>query len=630
MKKNYVNQLVFIIVGLSLLFALYLQYEIVKSTDKLKHDEIVKSEKYAKKIVDYLQLKTDNKIISTLKNDPNLRSELNDVLQTFLTEKFQYIFVLNKDSKGHYRFLLDGSKEEPVEFQTIFFPQSKTFDNVFLTHQMHIAQQEDGTQKIWLSLLYPINENGETQALLVMDISEEYADYLNNINSPLQSVAMMMQIFLFISMVVLIWMAYRYHRFRQTVLIDKLTGAHTKLFLEEFFNRKKLGSCNAILIDIDEFKEVNAKFGYGVGDKVLKEFVETIQTFLSLDDILVRIGGGEFFIAIPKTEQELDFFVQDLFINLKIKRYLIDNELVSLNVSMSAMVIPDEVLSLQNVLRVLDEKLLEVKNKGKNDYIVLKSETFASLQYGNMDYIKEALEDQRLVCLYQPIYDIENGKIAKYEALVRLRDKIDSEKLITPNYFLPAIRGTTQYIKMSKLVLEEVFSKLHVYTDIKISMNLDLNDLYSSDMMKLINKNLYKNREVANRITFEILEYDEIIDYEKASIIFQQLRAYGSQIAIDDFGSGYSNFTYLIRLNIDIVKIDGSLIRELAISSDRTKIVIQGINDMAVQLGMKVIAEFIYDETVYHTVESLKIRYAQGNYLGEPKPIEAYEKFNKV
>ena len=627
MKQQYLNRFIFFLMTLLVVFAIYLQYTIVESTDRLKDEEIKKSEQYAQKIANYIQSKIpiNNNIESVLTKNPSLREELNVVLQTFLTQQYQYIFLLKKDEKGYYRFLLDGSRDDPEEFKAIFFPKSKLFDQVYEGHKMQIVRQQEGVEQVWLSLVYPIVKNNHTQALLVLDLSESYGKYLNNFNSPLMSVVEMMQIFLFGSLFLLAFIVYRYNKFRKNILVDKLTTAHTKLYLEEFFNRYKVDQYNAILLDIDEFKQINAKYGYKSGDNVLKEFVQTIcDVVSSLKAKVIRTSGAEFFIVVPKNQIEIEVLAKKLFETLKDKRYLIDNEVASLTVSMSAIDVPPETSSIQNILRLLDEKLLEIKSKGKNSLGILGLKHLSEIQYGNMDYIKEALEEERLLCLYQPIFDTQKKKITKYEALVRLIDKDDPDKLISPYHFMKVIKGTSQYIKMSKLVLKEVFNTLKRYPGIELSVNLDLDDLYNNDMMTLIIEYLYDHREIANRLTFEILEEKEIYDYDKVSLIFQQLKAYGSKIAIDDFGSGYANYSYLIRLDIDILKIDGSLIRELHVVPERTKVILTSIKELALKFEYELVAEFVSDEIIYEMMRDLDIEYSQGYYLGEPKPIEKY------
>ena len=624
MKRQYFDKFIFFLMVLLSIFAVFLQITTVKSTDKLKKEEIKKSEQYASKIAKLIQLRTGNNIDEVLKNDPQFRQHLNEALQAFLTPQYQYIFILQKDEKGNYRFLLDGSEEEIEEYKTIFFPKSKLFDRVYTTQKMQIIEQHEGVEQVWLSLVYPIINGNKTEALLVLDLSESYGEHLNNFNSPLMAVVWMMQVFLLLSLVLFVFLAYRYYKIRKELTIDELTSAYKKQYLQEFFNKNRMDKYNMMLLDIDEFKEINQKFGYESGDIVLKEFTETLSSILSSRSIIVRIGGAEFLIVSPKEEGKIEEQAQKVFDELKEKKYLIGNEIQYLTVSMSAMSIPKETKLIQNIERLLDEKLLEVKSKGKNGLGILGVTQLSEVRYGNIDYIKEALEEERLVCLYQPIHETQTKKIVKYEALVRLVDKDDPQKLISPFYFMKVIKGTSQYIKMSKLVLREVFITLHTYKDVEISVNLDLDDLDNADMMKLITQNLYENRTIANRLTFEILEEHEIKDYGKVMFYLQQLKAFGSKVAIDDFGSGYASYSYLIKLNIDILKIDGSIIQELKNAPDNAKTVIRSIRELASVFQYEVVAEFVSDEYIYDILKELDIEYVQGYYLGEPRPIEAY------
>ncbi len=130
MMLKHTNKYIFVIMGLLILFVIYLQFSIDESTENLKREEIKKSEQYAKRIAQYIQTEADGSLQLYLEKDVEHREALNKMLHTFLTEQFQYIFLLHKDKKGHYRFLLDGSLEDPVEYNTIFFPKSKRFNSV--------------------------------------------------------------------------------------------------------------------------------------------------------------------------------------------------------------------------------------------------------------------------------------------------------------------------------------------------------------------------------------------------------------------------------------------------------------------------------------------------------------------
>ncbi len=624
MIPKHTNKHIFIIMGLLLLFALYLQYAVNESTEKLKTREIKKAEQYAQRIGKYVQLKTIEEGKLNLDKYPATRDRLNEVLSAFLTKEYQYIFLLRKDDKGHYRFLLDGSIEDPVEYNTIFFPKSKLFDSVYMTQQAQIIEQKEGVEHVWLSLLHPIVIEGKTQALLVLDLSEVYGEYLSDFNSPLVYIVTLIQLFLLGSFFFLIYFAYQYYKLRKSILHDPVTSMYTKVYLQEFFDVEQVDRYNAMLIDIDEFKQINEKYGHEAGDTVLKLFSKKMLTLLPKKGHIIRLWGTEFLIIVEKESTDLEEFAKKLFTSLTENRYLVDNETISLTLSMSAIVIPEETESIQTIQRILDEKLLEIKSRGKNGLGIVGNISDDEIKYKNLDYIKEALEEERLTCLYQPIFNTKTKKIIKYEALVRLVAKEDSQKLISPFYFLDTIKGTTQYIKMSKLVLKEVFHVLHKYPEVEISLNVDLDDLYNADMMKLITKQLYRYRSLANRVTFEILESQEIKDYDEVALIFQQLKAFGSKIAIDDFGSGYANYVYLIKLDIDILKIDGSIIQELLNAPERTKIMLNSIKNLAEMYRYKVVAEFVSSKEIYDMVSQLDIAYSQGYYLGEPKLLESY------
>ncbi len=623
MKAQYFDKFIFFLMVLFILFAVFLQISTVQSTDKLKNDEVQKTEQYAAKIAKLVQLRVDN-IEVTLTEDPILRKHLNEVLQAFLTKQYQYIFVLQKDVKGNYRFLLDASEHEPEEYKTIFFPKSALFDRVYTSQKMQIIEQHGGVEEVWLSLVYPIVRDNKTEALLVLDLSESYGEYLSNFNSPLMRVVRMMQVLLILSIMLLLYLVYRYYRLRKILLYDSLTSTHTKVFLEEFFNRHEVDAFNAILIDMDEFAQVNNKYGNESGDLVIKEFTATIMNALSVGSKVIRTGGTEFLVIVPKNKLDFNELVKKLFTTLQEKKYLLKNEVFHQTVSMSAMIIPPGHVSIYDVQRILDVKLLEIKSKGKNALGLLGLEYFNQMKYGNIDYIKEALEEERLLCIYQPIIHTKTQKVVKYEALVRLIDKENGEQLVPPAHFMNVIKGTSQYIKMSKLVLKEVFSVLDKYPEIEISVNLDLDDLYNADMMKLITKKLYHHKDIANRLTFEILEHNEISDYGQVALIFQQLKTFGSKIAIDDFGSGYANYIYLIKLDVDILKIDGSLVQELDNDPERTKVMLESIKKLANIYNYEVVAEHVSSKEIFDMVKDLDIEYSQGYYWGEPKSIDKY------
>jgi diguanylate cyclase (GGDEF)-like protein len=433
----------------------------------------------------------------------------------------------------------------------------------------------------------------------------------------------MMQLFMIVGFLFLASVFYRYRYLKNKALHDPLTSANTKLYMEEYFNRHRVDDYHAVLVDIDEFKEVNRIHGYDKGDRILREFVHFLRALLPNDASIVRIGGAEFFIFFNKKEK-LEPVVKRLFSQSREKRYLLNNDVLKLNLSMSALEIPEDTVDIQHVLRMLDEELLKIKSHGKNTLSIINPKSYKELKHRYIDYIKKALGEERVTCLYQPIFHTKTKRIHKYEALVRLIDENDPHVLLPPSEFMDTIRGTSQYIKMSKQVFRHIFHVLEHYEKIEISVNLELDDLFNYDMMQMIMEYLYLHKEVAGRLTFEIIEQKEMQGYERLGFIFAQLKEFGSKIAIDDFGSGYSSYHYLTRFHIDILKIDGSLIGELTRNPKPARAVLSSIKTIADNLGFELVAEYVSTEEIYNEVCALEIEYAQGYYLGEPKSIETY------
>ncbi len=184
MREQIIDKFVGFLLVFLILFAIFLQISTTRNTDKLKNDELVKSEQYAQKIVRLITLRTGGALEQTLKLNPEERVKLNEILEAFLTKQFRYIFILAKDKDEYYRFVLDGEKENPEAFGNIFFPKSDLFNEVYETGKMQIIEQKDEVEGVWVSLVYPYKENGKTTALLVLDLSKEYAKYLSEFNLP--------------------------------------------------------------------------------------------------------------------------------------------------------------------------------------------------------------------------------------------------------------------------------------------------------------------------------------------------------------------------------------------------------------------------------------------------------------
>ncbi|WOE69468.1 EAL domain-containing protein [Hydrogenimonas thermophila] len=229
--------------------------------------------------------------------------------------------------------------------------------------------------------------------------------------------------------------------------------------------------------------------------------------------------------------------------------------------------------------------------------------------------IKEAIEHNRIVCYYQPIFDSKTLSIVKYEALVRLIKK--DQTVVGPYFFLEQIFSTTLYTELTNVVIENVFNKIE-QTGAKISINLNFSDILDSKIYDSVIKSIKKHKTYASLLAIELLEYEELENIDIIKKRIDEIRSYGVLIALDDFGSGYANYEIFKHLPIDIIKIDGSLIKDLPNSEISLKIV-KSIILLAKELDIKMVAEFVHSKEVLSKARFLGIEYLQGFYLSPPQ-----------
>jgi EAL domain-containing protein (putative c-di-GMP-specific phosphodiesterase class I) len=191
-------------------------------------------------------------------------------------------------------------------------------------------------------------------------------------------------------------------------------------------------------------------------------------------------------------------------------------------------------------------------------------------------------------------------------------------KIIPPNSFLPSIRHTQVYISLTAIVLQKAVDMLQKQDDVNLSINLDIQDILNEDILELLRLTFEGKQELADRVTIEILEHEEITNFEVISKSIAKLKAFGLSIALDDFGSGFANFRYMINLDIDILKIDGSIVKN--VDKDKAAYnIIKAIVEFAKSMDMKIVAEQIETKEECDTIISLGVDYLQGYYLGRPE-----------
>ena len=396
---------------------------------------------------------------------------------------------------------------------------------------------------------------------------------------------------------------------------DDLTNLPNRKKLIEVLDQEK--SAVLLIIDINKFREINDLYGEKVGDFVLKELSLILKENIAPSARLFKLHADEYAIYYPSVLNfnELDSLVSH--INQIVENHTFKIEEFEISIHITAGIAFGKNLLLTNA-----DIALSLAKKKKYRYLVYESTMQIEHEYEqNLKWtkkIKEAIKENRVVPVFQPIVDTKTKKIVKYEALMRIED--ENKDLISPAHFLELAKKNRLYTKLTKIMLEKSFKLLDKTTNIQVSINLSVDDILNQSVYDTIMR-LLNSYYVKNRVVFEITESEGIENFEEIKLFIEKVKSMGVKISIDDFGTGYSNFEYLMKLNVDYIKIDASMIKDID-KNRNSQMVTETIVGFAKKMGMETVAEFIHSQNVYDMVKSMDIDYSQGYFLGEPKRLE--------
>lgn len=410
---------------------------------------------------------------------------------------------------------------------------------------------------------------------------------------------------------------------------DSLTGTPNRYSLEENLRRAvakaKRGEKSAlVIIDLDNFRLVNDILGHTAGDELLIILSNILKSNLREGDFLARLGGDEFAILLEGvTLEEAGMIAEKM-------RHLVDKSELCLsmhkgcfNLTISlGVVIIDGTLNPQQLISHADTALFTAKEKGRNKVIFTKpnERKAAKLTETNkmVTTIKNALKEDLFVLYFQPVARMCDKKVTHHEALIRLKDT-DGE-LILPGKFIPIAERFGLMSQIDRWVVQSSITALQKHPDLSLFVNISGVNLGDEDLLKFIEESLQKSNIDSSRIGFEVTETSAVKDLSRAERWIRSLKKIGCRFALDDFGIGFSSFSYLRMLPVDYLKIDGSFVRNL--DKDLThRALVQAMNAVSHALNKKTIAEFVENENVMRILTEMGIDYGQGYYLGKPLPL---------
>lgn len=405
---------------------------------------------------------------------------------------------------------------------------------------------------------------------------------------------------------------------RSSYLVDYLTklGNRFKLI------RNLKDSDNPILaiFDIKHFRTINDYYGFEMGDRIMRKISEQIFECFSLPQYeAYRLQGDSFGVLASEYDITYEDFVEKIktFLNTFLSKSLtIDNISIDLDMTAGIAVGKKDLFNRT--------ELAHKKAKKQNKRLI---EYSPSIKLGD-DYkrnvfwtarIKQAKEEDRIEPFFQPIINNKTKYSNNFECLMRLIDK--DEEPISASLFLDEAKKSRLYEDLTKIMLKKSFELFSTRTDDAFSINICVEDIMSKDIIAYI-INLEKQYNLLQKVIFEIVESDSIENFDAMSNFIKEVRRFGAKIAIDNFGTGYSNFDYLIKIRPDFIKIDGSMIKNINIDKNSYNIV-NAIVQFAKQNNIETVAEFVHSEEIYEIVRDLGIDYSQGYFFGVPNRLMA-------
>ena len=416
---------------------------------------------------------------------------------------------------------------------------------------------------------------------------------------------------------------------------DSLTGLLNRRELERLLQEslKEVASrpfSHLLCLDLDQFKQVNDLCGHSAGDQLLRQLSAHLQHQLPADAALARIGGDEFAVLLRAADGQTALaHAENLRLCVEQFVFSWQGRPFRVQASIGLLELDSGVRDWETALYWADSASQQAKHQGRNRVQQFNPADGALLEHQRqlqwITRLREGIEQNHFELFYQPVMPLQGADDGlRYEVLLRYRDPHSGE-LCSPAQFLGAAERYGFLGAIDRWVLLSLCQWLadnprHVQLLAQVNLNLTASSLLNAEFHQLLHSQLQRHKLPADKLCIEVTEMVALGELGVSAQWIRQLREQGLKVALDDFGSGFASYAYLRHLPLDIVKIDGSFISGLE-NDPINQAMVGSMQQIARQLGLSTVAEFVENQATLECVRALGIDYAQGYFIARPQPL---------
>ena len=390
-------------------------------------------------------------------------------------------------------------------------------------------------------------------------------------------------------------------------------------------------SCAVVLLDLDHFKAINESFGHQFGDQLLKKVAERVKDNLPARASLARIGGDEFAILLTDlSEASQATKVADGLYNLSEEPFKVEERSITTSFSIGIALNQSEQMNqAETLMQDAHRAMARARALGKDHYEIFDPgmRTEAVRRFQLESELRSAIDNREFLLYYQPIINLQTGKLAGFEALVRWQHPVRG--FVSPASFIPAAEDTGLIVPMGSWILEEACSQMHEWqqqfphaTRLMVSVNLSTKQFNQENLTDEVAIILKKTQLDSRCLKLELTESAAMEDVNGTIEQLVKLKSLNLKLSLDDFGTGYSSLSYLHQLPTDTLKVDQSFVGRMEEKGREDGEIVKTIISLGHQLGMDVIAEGIETAAQLQGLRTLNCNYGQGYYFSKPLPEE--------